>query len=208
MSDLNTSLSNKISALEESVMSNATISEIYENARNRIVNSALGKALGMTSDTEILDAAVSIESVVNNGSLSNTFIPSASVQTYTIPKGYTSGGTVTCNAKEPTRTVISTNADTWTTLTFNINAFTDNYKNLTVDNFAILPKSLKSHNRNTGNNSGGGGDTEYRLTFGGTPSYNAGTGVLTVPYISGGNWSSGNSEWTGYSFLYDVLMYT
>lgn len=44
-------------------MSNATISEIYENARQRIVNSALGQALGMTSNTEILDAAIDVEGV-------------------------------------------------------------------------------------------------------------------------------------------------
>ena len=80
-------------------MSNAGISEIYETARNRIVNSALGVALGLTSDSEILDVAVTIEGVVDNGAISKTFIPSSSVQSYTIPEGYHNGnGKVICNA--------------------------------------------------------------------------------------------------------------
>ena len=79
-------------------MSNAGISEIYETARNRIVNSALGVALGLTSDSEILDVAVTIEGVVDNGAISKTFTANSTTQTYTIPKGYHNGsGKITVN---------------------------------------------------------------------------------------------------------------
>ena len=108
-------------------MSNATASEIYESARNIIVNSALGIALGMTEDTGILDAATSIGNVVNNGTVNKTFTPSTSVQTYTIPKGWHNGsGKVTINAATAQVAVTSailaglTDNETWNAKTLNL----------------------------------------------------------------------------------------
>ena len=70
-------------------MSNAGISEIYETARERIVNSALGKALGLTNDSEILDVAVTIEGVVDNGAWNSSI--STFGTSVDIPKGYHNG---------------------------------------------------------------------------------------------------------------------
>lgn len=56
-----------------------------------------GKTFSNASGTDLTGT------MANNGALSNTFTPSTSTQTYTIPGGYTSGGTVTCNAISPVR---------------------------------------------------------------------------------------------------------
>ena len=95
INNLNTTLTNKITALEELVMSNATASEIFENAKNRIVNSALGKALGLTVDTSVLDAAIAVESVSDNGELN--WNPDTAT-TLELSPGYYSGGILDSSA--------------------------------------------------------------------------------------------------------------
>ena len=53
------------------------------------------------SSTPFTDYATQINTIVNQGAVTKTFTPSASSQSYTIPKGYHNGsGKVTCNAIE------------------------------------------------------------------------------------------------------------
>ena len=52
------------------------------------------------SSTPFTDYATQINTITNQGAVTKTFTPSASSQSYTIPKGYHNGsGKVTCNAK-------------------------------------------------------------------------------------------------------------
>ena len=71
----------------------------FNLSKSKIVSSALGIALGLTSNTTIADVTTTIESVTNNGAVSKTITPSTSAQSYTVPKGYHDGtGKVTVNA--------------------------------------------------------------------------------------------------------------
>lgn len=72
-------------------MNNATTSEIFENARLCIINSALGKALGLNENTQILDAAIAVEGVIDNsGTKIITPLLDSTNQKISIdvPKGY------------------------------------------------------------------------------------------------------------------------
>ena len=71
----------------------------FNLSKSKIVSSALGIALGLTSNTTIADISTKISNIVNNGAISKTITPSTSSQSYTVPKGYHNGtGKVTVNA--------------------------------------------------------------------------------------------------------------
>lgn len=110
----------KLASLEESVMSNVNIAQLYEEARLRIVNSALGKALGMTADTSVIDASIGVASVANRGSLN--WKPTTSTSK-TIEAGYYGGGTLDSSSayaagratRDPSKLVVQSTAGGATT---------------------------------------------------------------------------------------------
>lgn len=162
-------------------MSNATASEIYENARSRIVNSALGIALGMNSDTSILDASISIEGVVNRGAWNGSI--STIGGSISIPVGYHNGeGKVTSpniNSNGIIRGVptISDYANGNTKCWVDLSQYYENYQNLTVDDiFVEFLSSMQGTN-----------DRTHTIV----KSYNSSTGILL---ISAGQQIAGNER--------------
>lgn len=171
-----TKITNKLITLEELVMNNATSSEIFENARQRIVNSALGKALGLTAETSILDTAIEIEGVIDNGAVSKTL---SSEEVYNIPKGFHNGnGKVTAPSLK-IATVGTFSGDRWTatvTRTADIKTLLPGvYTQLSNENFVY--SSVKATHAVQSKSAQDGVGT---VTV--THEYNPGTGVLTMTF--------------------------
>lgn len=92
-------LQNQIDTINSDITTiNNTINS-FSNTKGDIVGSPLGVALSMSTTWTWTQVVNAIKGVVNRGAVSKEFTPSASEQTYTVPKGYHNGsGVVKCKA--------------------------------------------------------------------------------------------------------------
>ena len=83
------SIKKLLSNLDYSVTSLNNDFDSFKEAKSKIVSSALGTALSMTTSTTIADIATKIAGVANNGAVSGSITTSGG--SYTIPAGYHNG---------------------------------------------------------------------------------------------------------------------
>ena len=94
-------MADEVDGVDESLSDIENDVTTLEDAVSDITAYGKGNASGsdlLSGKTAWVNGSMITGSMTNNGALSKSFTPSTSSQSYTIPAGYTSGGTVTCAA--------------------------------------------------------------------------------------------------------------